>query len=175
MFLVLAKCVVKFHGHLKRTSARPIQGVIRYRLNRFAHDAEVGGSECESNAPATSKMPPTGFEDRDDHRTACASATIVVKKPEAVVMGVDTGAQRRMKIGNWQLAIDLWRRGSESNRRIEVLQTSALPLGYRADRNWLPQCQCKWNRSRIAMKSLTGPNGLDCGCGVHMPRETRLD
>jgi excisionase family DNA binding protein len=25
-----------------------------------------------------------------------------------------------------------WRRGSESNRRIEVLQTSALPLGYRA-------------------------------------------
>ena len=26
-----------------------------------------------------------------------------------------------------------WRRGSESNRRIEVLQTSALPLGYRAE------------------------------------------
>src|ERR1700689_4210405 len=25
-----------------------------------------------------------------------------------------------------------WRRGPESNRRIEVLQTSALPLGYRA-------------------------------------------
>src|SRR5450759_4478133 len=25
-----------------------------------------------------------------------------------------------------------WRRGSESNRRIKVLQTSALPLGYRA-------------------------------------------
>ena len=25
-----------------------------------------------------------------------------------------------------------WRRGSELNRRIEVLQTSALPLGYRA-------------------------------------------
>jgi hypothetical protein len=25
-----------------------------------------------------------------------------------------------------------WRRGAESNRRIEVLQTSALPLGYRA-------------------------------------------
>jgi hypothetical protein len=27
---------------------------------------------------------------------------------------------------------DFWRRGAESNRRIEVLQTSALPLGYRA-------------------------------------------
>ncbi|MEN9636204.1 MAG: hypothetical protein RL077_4608 [Verrucomicrobiota bacterium] len=28
--------------------------------------------------------------------------------------------------------VDSWRRGSELNRRIEVLQTSALPLGYRA-------------------------------------------
>jgi hypothetical protein len=26
----------------------------------------------------------------------------------------------------------IWRRGSESNRRIKVLQTLALPLGYRA-------------------------------------------
>jgi hypothetical protein len=26
-----------------------------------------------------------------------------------------------------------WRRGGESNPRIKVLQTSALPLGYRAD------------------------------------------
>jgi hypothetical protein len=26
----------------------------------------------------------------------------------------------------------MWRRGSESNRRIKVLQTSPLPLGYRA-------------------------------------------
>jgi len=33
----------------------------------------IGGSVCESNTPATSKMPPAGFEDRDDHRTACAS------------------------------------------------------------------------------------------------------
>ncbi len=29
----------------------------------------------------------------------------------------------------------MWRRGSESNRRIKVLQTFALPLGYRAQ--WL--------------------------------------
>src|ERR1700722_500390 len=39
-----------------------------------------------------------------------------------------------------------WRRGPESNRRIEVLQTSALPLGYRAqfaeeERNLIPSWQ----------------------------------
>src|SRR5579863_2170998 len=28
-----------------------------------------------------------------------------------------------------------WRRGSESNRRVKVLQTSPLPLGYRAPKN----------------------------------------
>jgi hypothetical protein len=28
--------------------------------------------------------------------------------------------------------LEVWRRGSESNRRIKVLQTSPLPLGYRA-------------------------------------------
>jgi hypothetical protein len=32
-----------------------------------------GGSVCESNAPTTSEMPPAGFEDREDHRTPCAS------------------------------------------------------------------------------------------------------
>ena len=32
-----------------------------------------------------------------------------------------------------------WRRGGESNPRIKVLQTSALPLGYRADIGWLFQ------------------------------------
>ena len=31
------------------------------------------------------------------------------------------------------LALFCWRRGAGSNRRIKVLQTSALPLGYRAD------------------------------------------
>jgi hypothetical protein len=36
---------------------------------------KIGGSVCESNTPATSKMPPAGFEDRDDHRTACASVS----------------------------------------------------------------------------------------------------
>jgi hypothetical protein len=32
----------------------------------------------------------------------------------------------------------VWRRGAESNRRIKVLQTSALPLGYRALSDALP-------------------------------------
>src|SRR5215469_818878 len=32
-----------------------------------------------------------------------------------------------------------WRRGSESNRRIKVLQTSPLPLGYRAN-SWVTVC-----------------------------------
>src|SRR5580693_4207488 len=30
------------------------------------------------------------------------------------------------------MGVKIWRRGSESNRRIKVLQTSPLPLGYRA-------------------------------------------
>jgi hypothetical protein len=33
---------------------------------------------------------------------------------------------------NRLLSEKVWRRGSESNRRIKVLQTSPLPLGYRA-------------------------------------------
>jgi hypothetical protein len=37
-----------------------------------------------------------------------------------------------MKIANKKQ--NYWRRGAESNRRIKVLQTSALPLGYRAAR-----------------------------------------
>src|SRR5260370_28640854 len=40
-----------------------------------------GGSVCESNTPATSKMPPAGFEDRHDHRTACASVFRLEPKP----------------------------------------------------------------------------------------------
>jgi hypothetical protein len=44
--------------------------------------------------------------------------------------------------------IEGWRRGGESNPRVKVLQTSALPLGYRADRGAsffdsvpAPECQ----------------------------------
>jgi len=43
-------------------------------LVRLASKAENrGGSVCESNTPATSEMPPAGFEDRESHRTPCAS------------------------------------------------------------------------------------------------------
>jgi hypothetical protein len=35
-----------------------------------------------------------------------------------------------------QFQLSCWRRGSESNRRIRVLQTLALPLGYRAVWNY---------------------------------------
>ena len=38
-----------------------------------------------------------------------------------------------------------WRRGSESNRRIKVLQTSPLPLGYRAILN---NCTARLERTR---------------------------
>src|ERR1700720_102725 len=36
-----------------------------------------GGSEWESNPPATGNLPPAGFEDREDHRTPCASISIL--------------------------------------------------------------------------------------------------
>jgi hypothetical protein len=45
----------------------------RCRNPESARELYFGGSVCESNAPATSKMPPAGFEDREDHRTLCAS------------------------------------------------------------------------------------------------------
>ncbi len=35
----------------------------------------LGGSVCESNAPVTGLPPLAGFEDREDHRTLCASAS----------------------------------------------------------------------------------------------------
>ena len=37
----------------------------------------------------------------------------------------------------WILRAKFWRRGSESNRRIKVLQTSPLPLGYRASAEYV--------------------------------------
>jgi hypothetical protein len=49
-----------------------ISSLIRRRCS-YNHLKTNGGSVCESNAPATSEMPPAGFEDREDHRTLCAS------------------------------------------------------------------------------------------------------
>ena len=59
-----------------------------------------------------------------------------------------------------------WRRGPGSNRRIKVLQTSPLPLGYRAS-------GCLRHRLRIVPhRSSHGPNPTT-RCG--MERETRLE
>jgi hypothetical protein len=38
----------------------------------------------------------------------------------------------RSEVSRVRATEEIWRRGSESNRRIKVLQTSPLPLGYRA-------------------------------------------
>ena len=51
-----------------------------------------------------------------------------------------------------------WRRGPELNRRIEVLQTSALPLGYRAEPQERRKLQQKiWPRKRRVRCLLAGP------------------
>ena len=41
---------------------------------------DSGGSVCESNAPTTPEVPPAGFEDREDHRTPCASGKIATRR-----------------------------------------------------------------------------------------------
>src|ERR1700737_1811680 len=51
---------------------------------------------------------------------------------------------------------EVWRRGSESNRRIKVLQTSPLPLGYRAI---LHNCNAGQGRNQSAkcdFQTITG-------------------
>src|SRR5579871_325348 len=57
----------------------------------------------------------------------------------AIEIGVDLGVAGsgfavcgRPRWNREPLKVSYWRRGSESNRRIKVLQTLALPLGYRA-------------------------------------------
>src|SRR6266436_1631230 len=45
-----------------------------------AESLKNGGSEWGSNPPATGSLPPAGFEDRDDHRTACASASMTRRR-----------------------------------------------------------------------------------------------
>jgi hypothetical protein len=60
----------------------------------------------------------------------------------------------------------IWRRGPGSNRRIKVLQTSPLPLGYRA-----LDCPLHWMRI-VPYRSITGVfPPAQCG----MERETRLE
>ncbi len=45
----------------------------------------------------------------------------------------DRPASSRGPINDYKSADYKWRRGSESNRRVEDLQSPALPLGYRAE------------------------------------------
>ena len=57
--------------------------------------------------------------------------------PDTLAVVLDLSAepsQQREKISGiaGKVVDSNWRRGSESNRRIKVLQTSPLPLGYRA-------------------------------------------
>jgi hypothetical protein len=47
-------------------------------LSRLGLLRRIGGSEWGSNPPATGSLPPAGFEDRDDHRTACASELFAI-------------------------------------------------------------------------------------------------
>src|SRR5580698_10789298 len=64
------------HHDFITISARRVLGLISETTIESLNSLKTnGGSVCESNTPATSKMPPAGFEDRDDHRTACASST----------------------------------------------------------------------------------------------------
>ncbi len=59
-----------------------------------------------------------------------------------------------------------WRRGPGSNRRIKVLQTSPLPLGYRAS-------GCPRHRSPIVPSLISPASTAKAHCG--MERETRLE
>jgi hypothetical protein len=49
-----------------------------------------------------------------------------------------------------------WRRGSESNRRIKVLQTSPLPLGYRAPAQFTSVPKISRSTSNLAIKFWSG-------------------
>src|SRR5205814_3386907 len=65
---------------------------------------------------------------------------------------------------------NLKRRRSESNRRIEVLQTSALPLGYGAERDKLASCLVFLNPPRGKLLNLSQTSALLLGsvavCGL---------
>ena len=66
----------------------------------------------------------------------------------------------------WRMFLEVWRRGPGSNRRIKVLQTSPLPLGYRA-------LGCLRHGLRIVPNRSQPSANLPGQCG--MERETRLE
>ena len=60
------------------------------------------------------------------------SGSIVGKTTKVFELGVGEFAGHLLQISLCSLELEFWRREPELNRRIKVLQTSALPLGYRA-------------------------------------------
>ena len=72
---------------------------------------KLGGSEWESNPPATSKMPPAGFEDRDDHRTACASVVSNINKMGGVGSQVSGKPFCLGRASTLFFGGSIWRRG----------------------------------------------------------------
>ena len=66
-----------------------------------------------------------------------------------------------------------WRRGSESNRRIKVLQTSPLPLGYRAILNIVPPGRAETGSSQLRLSDHCG--SIHRRQGSYLERETGLE
>ena len=55
--------------------------------------------------------------------------------PDLGQCGIETHKNDKGAANRLPLSIQSWRRHPDSNRRMEVLQTSALPLGYAAKKN----------------------------------------
>src|SRR5580704_2028346 len=63
------------HHDFITISARRVLGLISETTIESLNSLKTnGGSVCESNTPATSKMPPAGFEDRELHPQPYASS-----------------------------------------------------------------------------------------------------
>ena len=65
-----------FASLAKLGRSRPYDKVWLGRVERQGQDANLlkgGGSEWESNPPSPSVITISGFEDRESHRTPCAS------------------------------------------------------------------------------------------------------
>jgi hypothetical protein len=66
---------------MRQANSKVVQMALA-KPNWFASDLlackllKYGGSEWESNPPATGNLPPAGFEDRENHRAPCASRPI---------------------------------------------------------------------------------------------------
>src|SRR5437660_2819032 len=66
------------------------------------------------------------------------------------------------RLVHWFQLIKDWRSGSESNRRIKVLQTSPLPLGYRALLSTLLACsKSPFAGNRPKTKNLERETGFE--------------